>query len=253
MTLKLLDPSNLKPERLHFTIYESMSLGVPVNGRYSIDYINRAKLILEESKKNQILEKNHSLTDALSNCKRAINYQVDTILHCLGLLENIRKSKKPRYTFPKKIELLNLIGVAAPPILNKINALRNKIEHEWIIPEQNNVEDAIDVAELFFYATNKFTKLFITGMGVEGEDIDNFDLYYESNRFIITYNLKSVESNIKNDLWLKWFTSKGPEKERLRDMLNKEREKTRASFEVKYEEDDELFIKWLKFLIQVQS
>ena len=88
----------------------------------------------------------HGLVNCLSNCKRAIDSQLDTLIDRLGYLPICRREKWP---FPKKIEFIKNFGILAPRILKKINKLRNKLEHEYKIPSKSDAEDALDIALLF--------------------------------------------------------------------------------------------------------
>lgn len=81
------------------------------------------------------------LVNALSNAKRAIDCQVDTVLGCFGLLA--------RRNFPQKINVLNELGIVTPRIVRKVVTARNYLEHKYINPKQEQVEDAVDVATLF--------------------------------------------------------------------------------------------------------
>lgn len=60
------------------------------------------------------------LVNALSNSKRAIDYQVDIVLDCLGI--------PPGNAGRRKLELLNEIGIVAPGIIKKIRDARNLLE-----------------------------------------------------------------------------------------------------------------------------
>lgn len=86
------------------------------------------------------------LVNALSNAKRAVDCQVDSILGCFGLLS--------RRNFPEKIKILNHLGIVTPRIVNKVVKARNYLEHEFIKPEREQVEDAVDVANLFVALLN---------------------------------------------------------------------------------------------------
>jgi len=96
-------------------------------------------------------EYKHHLVNSLSNTKRAIDSQLDSLLIGFGLSE-----KSKRWRFPKKIEFLNSVGIISPRILNKINKKRNLLEHEYKNPSKEEVEDALDVALLFVSYTNKY-------------------------------------------------------------------------------------------------
>jgi len=88
----------------------------------------------------------HSRINALSNAKRAIDCQVDNILDALGM----RKGNN----FPSRIESMESLGLAAPRIIKKVVKLRNRLEHEYYYPSNEEVEDAIDIAHLFIEATS---------------------------------------------------------------------------------------------------
>lgn len=64
--------------------------------------------------------------------------------------------KKEKWNFPKKIDFLNSVGIISPRILTKINRRRNLLEHEYKNPNEEEVEDALDIAILFINYTNKY-------------------------------------------------------------------------------------------------
>jgi hypothetical protein len=76
--------------------------------------------------------------------------QVDRLIRSLGFLP---LAKKQRWNIPRKLDFISQSGVVAPRILNHVNELRNRLEHEFAPPSKRQVEDALDVATLFvFYA-----------------------------------------------------------------------------------------------------
>ena len=93
-----------------------------------------------------------SWVDALGNAKRAIECRIDTLLYnfCLH-----KKSEKEGWNFPTKIEILRKLGIVAPDILRRITKKRNELEHQYIKPTREDVDDAIGVAELFLKATDE--------------------------------------------------------------------------------------------------
>ncbi|KKG10630.1 hypothetical protein EO98_17170 [Methanosarcina sp. 2.H.T.1A.6] len=117
-----------------------------------------------------IAEYEHHLVNSLSNTKRAIDSQLDSLLIGFGLSE-----KSKRWRFPKKIEFLNSIGIISPRILNKINRKRNLLEHEYKNPNKEEVEDALDIATLFVSYTNKY----LSPALVECELFDDKELWNE--------------------------------------------------------------------------
>lgn len=93
-----------------------------------------------------------SRINALGNAKRAIECRVDTILYNFCLQ---KKREKEHWNFPDKIEVLRKLGIVAPDILRKITNKRNLLEHQYIKPTRENINDAIGVAELFLNATDE--------------------------------------------------------------------------------------------------
>jgi len=91
--------------------------------------------------------------NALSNIKRAIDCQVESLLYVFGFY---KKAKKNDWNFLKKMEILLKVGVVAPNILKKINTKRNKLEHDFKKPKRTEIEDFRDVALLFLSNTDCF-------------------------------------------------------------------------------------------------
>jgi hypothetical protein len=92
-----------------------------------------------------------SRINALANAKRAIQCQVEIIAAAFGLH---KLPSGERQHFPQKLEFCKRCGVIGPRVLNKLNYVRNQMEHEYHVPARDEVEDFVDVAELFLDATN---------------------------------------------------------------------------------------------------
>jgi hypothetical protein len=95
----------------------------------------------------------HGFINALSNAKRAIDCEVETVLGCFGLLSK-------RRMFPEKQNVLQEIGLLAPSILRKIVNKRNDLEHQFKCPTKEEVEDAIGIAGLFIDACDRTLNTF---------------------------------------------------------------------------------------------
>ena len=93
-------------------------------------------------------------TDALSNANRALNCRVDELLTLLNL------KSFPLRGWNEKTQVLKAFGVSSPDILRRlIGKNRNLLEHEYKMPqEQREVEDDIEVAELFLEATRPYVE-----------------------------------------------------------------------------------------------
>jgi len=89
-----------------------------------------------------------SSVNALSNAKRALECQIDSLILVFEVEESSSK-----WNFPKKIDVLERIGIIAPRILAKINRHRNEMEHDYCCPSIDMVADFVDVVALFMEAT----------------------------------------------------------------------------------------------------
>ena len=128
----------------------------------------------------------HHLVNSLSNIKRAIECQLDTLLIGFGLYDSV---KKKRLSFPKKVALLDSLGVISPRILKRINKKRNLLEHQYIQPEISDVEDALDVATLFIAYTDRFIKNRALGscrlFHARGDGFE-FSLEYKQEKIVLS-------------------------------------------------------------------
>ena len=151
--------------------------------------------------------------NALGNIKRSIDCLFDSLLYVVNFLED---SRRERWTFPEKMNFLGEIGIITPYILGKINSSRNLLEHEFKKPVRNDVEMAYSVALLLYYATVRFTKGYVMGMGVKTED-DTWELH-------ISINNEERKIELSHD---------------------------RQRFLVTYDENPEDYKRWLRFIYQV--
>ena len=109
-----------------------------------------------------------NIINALGNIKRALHLQVDTIAEGYAYHKLKRSSK-----FPAKLEFLGEMGIATPSIISKLNTLRNKVEHDYAVPELEQIKDYCDVVELFLRATESTINTFPDM--VEFESNEHFD------------------------------------------------------------------------------
>lgn len=109
------------------------------------DYIEFAKLDLGDGRSSR------NLVNALSNVKRALHLRMEDL--CIGFgAVDLRKLN----SFPVLAEYIRKCGIVAPRVLDRLNKLRNTVEHAYAIPDESEVETFIDVAELFLAATNRW-------------------------------------------------------------------------------------------------
>ena len=157
------------------------------------------KDFLKFAKSDLKIKAKRSSINVLSNVKRAIDSQIDSILFVLGYL---KQSKKDKWNFPKKIEFVNSLGITSPNILKKINRVRNLLEHEYKYPSKEKVEDAIDVTELFLSATERMINREVDHVFIEvstnrglietrerNTRLDVLNLYYDSKKHLFKIEL----------------------------------------------------------------
>lgn len=92
-----------------------------------------------------------SRVNAFGNAKRALHLQVDVIVDAFGF-SKLKKGSG----FPSKREFCENVGLPVQNIITQLNKLRNKIEHDYILPEEQQVKDAIDIVELFLESTERY-------------------------------------------------------------------------------------------------
>lgn len=84
---------------------------------------------------------------AVANAKRAIDCQIEAVIKTLGL--------RVGSGFPSRLAAIRKLGLVAPRILEKINRLRNAIEHDFVNPHHDQAETAVDTALLFVELTHR--------------------------------------------------------------------------------------------------
>lgn len=152
--------SDLKLVWTNFMIVEYDYLG-EFSNQFSVTPEN----YLQFAKQGFLDRSTKGLIDAMSNAKRAIESQIDSIILFLGY--NYKTFDK-RTTYSKtkefitnnfkddntdgitdRIKLLQILNISPSFLMSKIRSLRNKVEHEYIIPEIHEVKEAIEIADLF--------------------------------------------------------------------------------------------------------
>lgn len=140
------------------------------------------------------------LINALSNAKRAISNRMDEMIK-LSFLQKI--SSKKRWNIPTKMDKLSVIGIFVPRLLQrKITSKRNLLEHEYIRPKDSQeVEDVIEIAELFLASTEKYIEFGLLGAidllgynyAIFNITSEKIEIYTEKHEEII--DLSQVEEN----------------------------------------------------------
>ncbi|MDY0384728.1 hypothetical protein [Trichlorobacter sp.] len=137
------------------------------------DFIRFAELDLAQ-------DDERSLVNALGNAKRAIDCRTDIIISALKL--------SPKRLKLSKLSILKEIGALAPRILNKVRSARNLLEHEYVLPTRELVEDAVDVAMLFEAAAHRVLHLFPEVIYIyNNSEKDGVDGHLFQNEINITF------------------------------------------------------------------
>jgi hypothetical protein len=133
-----------------------------------------------------------SIVNALSNAKRALECQIDSLILALGL-ESISK----KLNIPKKLELLNDLKVIAPRVLRKVNRHRNEMEHAYTIPEHDSVLDFVDIVYLFVEATKHHIQDRVCDWVVEISGSDGIGVIRTKEGLILTKHTLKGEVHVE--------------------------------------------------------
>lgn len=126
------------------------------------DFIRFAKEDFSDSSKK-------GLINSLTNCKRAIDCQIDNTLEEFGIgfekIDNsaelfVNKILKNNNDIAYKLKLIQALGFAPGILTSRIRNLRNKLEHFYKIPTKKEVEEAIEIAELYIMSIESKTKFY---------------------------------------------------------------------------------------------
>ena len=134
-------------------VSSTMAIGLyDENGSKPGDYRGFAELDLKDP------DSSRTRVNALSNAKRALHFQVELLSDALGFKR--WKERESSAAFSKRISFLEACGLITPRIIAKINRLRNAVEHEYVVPDREAVEDYADVVGLYLDASDKYVRSF---------------------------------------------------------------------------------------------
>jgi hypothetical protein len=170
------------------------------------DLCARDYLTYAEEDLNQYLtdKDNRHLINCVLHIKRAIECQLDTFLYVYNLADLF---KKRNLGFDKKIDLIKAIGAYSTRTLGRFNTIRNKVEHEYAIPEIAEIELYYDLASAFVAIIENII-LFVSYNQIEfSTDRDEGGNELDREFFCIEYDFEGPrikagweKQGIKNDL-----------------------------------------------------
>ncbi len=86
--------------------------------------------------------------------------------------------------------------IAPTFLISQIRKIRNKLEHEYILPTEEKAKEVIEIAELFINATqNKSFNKFFTDYSIQNE-YDSEDIYVQKPSYSIHFDPQECEINI---------------------------------------------------------
>tara|TARA_Y100000815_G_C13334558_1_gene497301 strand:- start:396 stop:1118 length:723 start_codon:yes stop_codon:yes gene_type:complete len=91
----------------------------------------------------------------VSNLKRATECEMDTLLHILGIAKHAKN-------FPQKLDFVSKAGLVSPRSLDKLNKIRNKMEHQYAVPELREIEAYLDLASGFVHAIEGYIFMLVS-------------------------------------------------------------------------------------------
>lgn len=153
----------------------------------SHEFLSFAKEDFSENTKRGLL-------NALTNAKRAIDCQIDTILRSIGFAhddspQNVKdfvawyESKEGAVDAPLKLKLIRALGMAPTGLIANARTLRNKLEPYYEAPDANDVKATVELAELFIGTTQNKLRSFVEEFTV-GDGADMLNEHQQFNRCI---------------------------------------------------------------------
>lgn len=136
------------------------------------------------------------LINAVSNLKRALDCEMDMFFESINLK---RIFSKNNLKFEKKTQFLASIGLFPIQSVNKLNLMRNKMEHEYKTPE---ISDLYTYYELV-WSVVKIIDLYLELLYINGEI--NLLCYNVNNVYYVTMKHEIKECGFKFEItdWTK--------------------------------------------------
>jgi hypothetical protein len=104
-----------------------------------------------------------NLINCIGHLKRAVECQIDILLHCFGLREIFQKRN---LGIDKKLDFFRETKIAEARTLTKLNAIRNKMEHAYEVPKLRDIDVYFDLVTAFITILER-TRLFRTELEFE--------------------------------------------------------------------------------------
>ena len=159
-------------------------------------------------------ETKEGIVNAVSNLKRALDCEMDMFFESINLK---RIFDKRNLKFEKKTQFLANIGLFPIQTINKLNFMRNKLEHEYKTPE---IYDLHTYYELV-WSVVKILDLYLELLYKNGEI--NLELYIENNVYYLTMKHDIKECAFEFEI-INWTKEKEREERRLNVCLKNQKD-----------------------------
>lgn len=167
--------------KLRHTGGEGIIEDFPEYDLFAEDYLEFAEHELQEMKNNSHKLEHIHLINCVSHLRRAIDCQLDTCLYIL----KINLFKKKNLSIGHKLQFFKEAGVFNSYSLNRFNKVRNKMEHDYRIPNVEDIEVYFDLVSAFVLvlqsminSLNTTSKIYFTYEELDIETITDFEIYY---------------------------------------------------------------------------
>lgn len=143
---------------------------------------------------------------AVSNLKRALDCQLDMFFKAVNI-KSIFDSKNLK--FSKKIQFLSDIGMLLTNAMNKLNTIRNRMEHNYLVPTIEDLEvyyemvwNVIEIINLNVHIMKMGEIRYVASVGQEKFYVENgYDISQRSFWFKITQRKTRDTNSIIKSLY----------------------------------------------------
>lgn len=213
----------LRTDEIERDVSSGSDINIPIYDISSEEFLDFAENAIASETKEGIV-------NAISNLKRALDCEMDKFFESINVK---RIFDKKNLKFEKKSQFLADIGVFPIQTINKLNFMRNKLEHEYKTPE---IDDLYTYYELV-WSVIRILDLYLELLYIHGEI--NVELHIENDVYYLTMKHDIKECTFIFEI-IDW--TKG-----------KEREQKRLNVTLKSQEDTDDFIKAFNvFLLSIQ-
>ena len=143
----MISSTEYKDQLLKFLSHSDLFVVEETKARMNNKFDIAPNEFLDFAEKDIASNLQHKFVNALANIKRALDSQVSNIFSAFGISDK-------KMGLERKMEILQKAGSVTPRILNKVNQIRNLMEHEYANPDGETVIDMLDVVSLFIAYTD---------------------------------------------------------------------------------------------------